>query len=516
MSEANGEELPKGWERVSLSSIAKINPPLGREIDDETTNVNFVPMRAVEAEGGGLLRPETRQYGQVKKGFTAFLSGDVIMAKITPCMENGKTTVVPELPGQICFGSTEFHVLRPEKDVQARWVANYLLQHSMRQEAQRKMAGGVGQMRVPVSFLDSLPLPLAPAAEQRRIAETLDELLSDLDAGIAALERAQTKLSHYRAAVLKAAVEGTLTAEWRRQNPTTEPASELLKHILVERRRKWEEEQLRKYQEAGKQPPANWKERYEQPVDFDKVDLRMIPSSWITTSMDSLTSRITSGSRDWKQYYGYGSGTFVMAQNVRPGKLDLRVRQIVNPPAEDSSCGRSLIKQDDLLITIVGANTGDVCRVPESLDEHYVCQSVTLMRPVEPSTAKYLEYYCNSPSGALLHYRRYIYGAGRPHLSFDQLKMTPILLPPIAEQHVIVEAVEGQLSVIDHLETDLEAKLKSASALRQAILKHAFSGKLVPQDPNDEPASELLKRIAAMRAAEQRSGPRARRGARNG
>ena len=122
------------------------------------------------------------------------------------------------------------------------------------------------------------------------------------------------------------------------------------------------------------------------------------------------------------------------------------------------------------------------------------------MRPVDARTAVYLEYYCNSGGGAQLQYQRYIYGAGRPHLSFDQLKMTAVLVPPLAEQEAIVEAVEDQLSVIDHLEADLDAKLKSAQALRQSILKRAFAGQLVPQDTNDEPASELLKRIAAERA----------------
>ena len=105
-------------------------------------------MRAVEPEGGGLLHPEVRLYGEIKKGYTAFLSGDVIMAKITPCMENGKTTVVPELPGSVCFGSTEFHVIRPEKDIVARWISYFLLQHEVRRKAQRQMTGGVGQMRL--------------------------------------------------------------------------------------------------------------------------------------------------------------------------------------------------------------------------------------------------------------------------------------------------------------------------------------------------------------------------------
>src|SRR5689334_7192817 len=107
MSETNGQELPPGWTTAELSSVAQINPPLDRCIINDSVAVDFVPMRAVEGEGAGLLRPETPTYGEVTKGYTPFLPGDVITAKITPCMENGKTCVVPELPGAACFGSTE-------------------------------------------------------------------------------------------------------------------------------------------------------------------------------------------------------------------------------------------------------------------------------------------------------------------------------------------------------------------------------------------------------------------------
>ena len=149
--------LPPGWEHPNISEIAQINPRLDRCVLNDQISVTFVPMRAVDEEGGGLVRPEVRAYGEVKKGYTSFLSGDVIMAKITPCMENGKTTVVPDVAGEVCFGSTEFHVLRPEIGVQARWLAQFLLQHDVRHVAQRKMTGGVGQMRVPAARRGATP-----------------------------------------------------------------------------------------------------------------------------------------------------------------------------------------------------------------------------------------------------------------------------------------------------------------------------------------------------------------------
>ena len=227
--------LPDGWELRPLIEIAQINPPLDRRALNDHTSVTFIPMRTVAIEGGGIVNPEIRPYNEVKKGYTGFLSGDVIMAKITPCMENGKIAVVPDVPGQVCFGSTEFHVIRPEKDISSKWIERFLLQHETRKDAKRQMAGGVGQMRVPATFLKSLKIPVAPSVEQIRITDMLDELFSDLNASAAALARAQNKLDLYRASVLKAAAEGGLTADWRTLHRNIEPASELLKRIAAER-----------------------------------------------------------------------------------------------------------------------------------------------------------------------------------------------------------------------------------------------------------------------------------------
>ncbi len=362
MSGMNVEDLPPGWVASALSDVAQINPPLDRCVVNDDVPVAFIPMRAVEPEGGGVVSPEVRRYAEVKKGYTSFLSKDVVMAKITPCMENGKTAVVPDVAGQVCFGSTEFHAIRPEPGIEPKWIAQFLLQHEVRRSAQRQMTGGVGQMRVPASFLEAVRVPVAPAAEQVRITDALDELFSDLDAAVAALERARAKLKLYRASVLKAAVEGTLTAEWRAQHPHTEPATELLRRILIERRRRWEEEQLAKFKAKGQVPPINWKSKYQEPVAPDVAAIPQLPKGWVLSSMDAMTTRITSGSRDWQQFYGKGPGTFIMAQNVRPGRFDRTFRQQVEPPPDDASCERSLVRADDLLVTIVGANTGDVCR----------------------------------------------------------------------------------------------------------------------------------------------------------
>lgn len=499
MSEAKGQQLPPGWSQGELSTIAQINPPLDRCIVSDTVVVDFVPMRAVEPEGGGILRPEVSTYGDVKKGYTAFLPGDVIMAKITPCMENGKTCVVPELPGAACFGSTEFHVVRTEWNIDARWVANFLLQHSTRHAAQRQMLGGVGQMRVPSAFLESLKIPVPPDPEQQRILDTLDELLSDLDAGVASLERIQAKLKHYRAALLKAAVEGALTADWRTQHPDTELASDLLQRILAERRRRWEEGQLRNFKVMGREPPQNWKKKYKEPAGANINNLPALPMGWCWATIEQLTTETANGFGKRSQPKGKSQIVLRLA-DIKNGEVSYGDVRRINCTADNVD--KYALNENDLLIIRVNGSAELVGRfilVRQLPEPVLFCDHFIRARCVAPRSAAWLRFYADTA-----RFRRYIdlkkvSSAGQNTVSQATLLPHAIPLPPDAEQEAITEIVEDQLSVIDHLEADLDSRFKSAQALRQSILRHTFTGQLVPQNPSDEPASELLKRIAAAR-----------------
>lgn len=510
-------KLPDTWVFASISDVADVNSrsfcPLPSAV---AKSVHFVPMSAVTAEFGGIDVSSKRPLGEVQKGYTSFLADDVLFAKITPCMENGKLAVVPPLQDHIAYGSTEFHVLHAKDQVQPNWLACFLSQSAFRRLARQNMTGSAGQLRVATTWLADALIPVAPAAEQTRIVTKLDELLSDLDAGVAELKAAQKKLAQYRQSVLKAAVEGALTAEWRAKSKPTETGAQLLERILTERRARWEGKQIAKFREQGKTPPKDWQKKYPEPVQPDITDLPELPEGWVWAGLGQLLAELTSGSRDWAPYYGRGQSIFVMAQNVRPWRPDFSYKQYVDPPIDHRDRVRSEIQADDLLTTIVGANTGQVCRVAEAIVSHFVCQSVALMRLVMPAMSEFVNVVLNSEGHGQRQFREMNYGAGRPHLSFDQLESVLVPMPPMREQAQVVSVVADALDMYEQVDAELERLFKQSTAQRQNILRAAFAGQLVPQDPNDEPASALLASIRAERAAANRHAPgRPQRGKEN-
>jgi len=158
---------------VPLAELATLNPSKPRSLASRRDRVAFLPMSDVGEDGSYRVR-ETRPVPALVRGYTYFARGDLLLAKITPCMENGKATDLRELPTDIGFGSTEFHVVRPGPRIDARYLFHLLWSRSFRRAAAQHMRGSAGQRRVPIEFLARAPVPLVPLAEQRRIAAILD------------------------------------------------------------------------------------------------------------------------------------------------------------------------------------------------------------------------------------------------------------------------------------------------------------------------------------------------------
>ena len=158
--------------QVLLSDVCEINPRIDSGISDDA-ECSFVPMEYVDEVSGAIANTSVRRVGDVKKGYTFFKNDDVIFAKITPCMENGKCAIGKNLKNGIAFGSTEYHVVRAKEEIIPEWIYHFLRQEKVRQQATGWFRGTAGQQRVPASFLEELKLPLPPLTEQKRIASLL-------------------------------------------------------------------------------------------------------------------------------------------------------------------------------------------------------------------------------------------------------------------------------------------------------------------------------------------------------
>lgn len=208
-------EAGEAWPRVPLPRVCLINPRRAsglKRSDDEPTS--FVPMPAVDAGSGTIAQRLARPFREIKKGYTYFEDGDVIFAKITPCMQNGKHAVCRHLLGGFGFGSTEFHVLRPGPDLRADYLHLFLRQPPLLEDAERHLTGGVGQQRLPEDYFNEVAIPLPPLAEQERIARRLTEQLAAVDRARAAAQSRLTAAEALPAAYLREVFEGPEASGW--------------------------------------------------------------------------------------------------------------------------------------------------------------------------------------------------------------------------------------------------------------------------------------------------------------
>ena len=331
--------------------------------------------------------------------------------------------------------------------------------------------GSTNQVELARSTILAMPIPFADLGTQREIVARIDALFVEVEDGEAALARARADLGTWRKALLKAAVTGELTADWRAERlkedgPPQETGTDLLARILTERRTRWHAE------------PRNKGKRYVEPAGPDTEELPELPEDWTWGTLSQLCTVITSGSRAWSQYYGRGTSTFIMAQNVRAGRYDSRFHQRVDPPANDAERARTAVLRDDLLLTIVGANTGDLCRVDFEPADHYVCQSVALLRLADPTLAPVIEAFFANEFGRKLQMEEMIYGAGRPHLSFDQIKELAVPIAPASERPELRRVLANLSSGIEAASKEMVDLTPASATLRQAILAAAFRGTL--------------------------------------
>ncbi len=371
-SNSNYSDLPQGWKIVQLQDIAEINPKLPYTDLDDSLTVSFLPMASVEEVSGKYDLSQTRLYGEVKKGYTAFINGDIIFAKITPCMENGKIAIVENLQNGIGFGSTEFHVSRIKLGLNKRYLFYYFTQASFKREARRNMTGSAGQLRVPKKYFESVEIPLPPLPEQHRIVEKIEELFSELDDGVASLKKALEQLKTYRQAVLKWAFEGKLTEKWRNTHQDSlEDGDTLLEQIKAERKRHYQQ-QLEDWKQALKEWENNGKEtkkptKPQQPKDLPPLtkeelsNLPSLPNGWMWVKLEDITN-ITGGiAKNSKRNALSIKLPYLRVANVYANFLDLN--EVYEIGLRQEEVEKFLLVKNDLLIIEGNGSIDQIGRV---------------------------------------------------------------------------------------------------------------------------------------------------------
>ena len=339
-----------------------------------------------------------------------------------------------------------------------------------------------------------------PLPEQRRIVAEIEKQFTRLDAAETALRRVEANLKRYRASVLKAACEGKLVpteAELAEaEGRDYEPADQLLERILAERRFRWESQEKRR----GK---------YKEPVPPDTSDLSELPEGWEYTSIEPLLSLDRVGLKTGpfgsllKKHEHRESGVPVFGiENIR-GMEFVSGNKIFVTCQKAQSLSAYDVQTGDILISRSGT-VGHACVVPNGLGKARLSTNlIRLSLAGQYALPRYLCILLNGSPTVLGQVSVLCSGSTRDFLNRKIIMSLAFPLPPYEEQRRIIAEVDRLLSIIQQFESTVVASLKRVGRLRQSILKRAFSGQLVPQDPEDEPASVLLESIHAEREAAQ-------------
>ncbi|NOK57664.1 MAG: Restriction endonuclease S subunit [Chloroflexi bacterium AL-W] len=491
-------EVPKNWVLTTIGNICDINPRVTwPENFTDDTKVSFVPMAAVDEISGTITNSEVKPISEVWQGYTRFLEGDVLFAKITPSMENGKAAIATNLTNGIGLGTTEFHVLSATDLWVAKWIYYYIRQEVFRKHAARKMTGSAGQLRVPIDYLAEGSIPLAPHNEIKRIVDEIEFHFSRLDAWLETMQKLLKKLTRLRASILKAAVEGRLVT----QDPNDESAEVLLQRIVDERRRKWEDDYLADLKAKGKPAPNDdrWKEKYKEPEAPYLEDLPILPVGWVWACIGWIAEVQGGIQKQPKRIPKDNVYPYLRVANVYRNFLDLS--QIYEFELFDGELEKYRLEFGDVLIVEGNGSIDQIgrCALWGGEINNCVHQNHIIRARLNHTLPEYVSYFLNSSIGMEIMAKAAVTTSGLYTLSVSKIKDITIPLPPKNEQKRIVDAVNECISILDRIQEIIRINVKRGQRMRQSILEKAFEGRLVEQHSGDEPASELLERIRAER-----------------
>ena len=346
-------------------------------------------------------------------------------------------------------------------------------------------ASGTTFSELSASRAANLPVPFPPTPEQRRIVTKIEELFTRLDAGVESLKKIKAQLKRYRQSVLKHAFEGKLTAEWRETHrDELEPASILLEGIKEGRK-------------------GNAKGKFKELPPLNTSDLPELPEGWVWARFNQVCSKIQDGSHFSPKIQfdepGKDRYLYITAKNIRDDGLDLSNVTYVDSNFYRFAASRCDPQINDVLLIKDGVKTGTLT-VNNLREQFCILSSVSILRcNADSVNPHFISYYLKSPLGYTM-ISGAMTGTAIRRIILDKIRQSYLPIASKNEQDKIVVEIERRFSVADEIEKTVDHSLKQAERLRHSILKRSFEGKLVPQDPNDEPVEKLLERIKADRA----------------
>ncbi len=485
----------KGWAWTTLGEL--IGPDglfcdgdwVESKDQDPEGDVRLVQLADI---GDGIYRDRSSRFLTSAKaaelGCTYLKRGDVLIARMPDPL--GRACVFPG-DSKPAVTAVDVCIARPGPlGAVHRWLMNQLNTPQLRLEVS-KLQSGSTRKRISRGNLATIGFPLPPLSEQHRIVAKIEELFSQLDAGVEELKKARAQLKRYRQSVLKAAFEGKLTEEWRRQRANShkpiESAAELLERIRQDRKRL----------------AISQGKKYKEPPTLDTSELPELPKSWTWTNVGSVTLSMKNGIYKPASFYRDSGIACLRMYNIADGVIVWKdIKRMVLTRQEVEEYGLSA---GDILVNRVNSRelVGKAAPIVEGTEPCvFESKNIRLRLCRDAVHFRYVSYWF------LLSAQRYFAGnaqqvVGMASISQPQIGQMPIPVPPVTEQLEIAAEIERCISVADAEETTIDAALKQASRLRQSILKRAFEGRLVPQDPTDEPAERLLERIRHARANSQ-------------
>lgn len=426
-------------------------------------------------------------------------NGDILIARMPEPL--GRACIFPLYGTEKYVTVVDVAILRTNDDViNNKWLIYFINSPDIRAEI-LSLQAGTTRKRISRKNLELIQFPVPPFKEQIRIADKIDELFSELDNGIEELETAQKKLELYRQSLLKSAVEGELSKEWREtQTEVSETGEQLLARILKERRERWEQDKLKEFAEKGGNPPKDWQEKYSEPVQPDTENLPQLPEGWVWAKLKQLTT-IGTGVTPLKSksnYYTNGNIPWVTSGALNEELVGEASHYITELAVQE--CRLKLYPIGTLLVAMYGeGKTRGKCSeltIPATIN-----QAIAAL-VFYNSAIKVKDYIKSYLLSSYDDMRRQAAGGVQPNLNLQIIGNLDIPLPPFSEQIFINEKLEDSINLIENQSSSLKASLTLLNTQKRNILTAAFKGELVPQDPNDEPAQILLERIQQQRETE--------------